>query len=192
MGKEKIRINRENEAILRQTNNYKKNRYSIIQILSDGKKHKYGEILERTKFSSKTLADHLKELKPYLEKTEDENDLRIKYYRANPTLMRMLFQVKYLESASEDLRKEFLETKDLSTAIKNINTLTNVNLMMAFTDIKSNALHADNPDILETYFEFLVWSTYEQLTLSLANLCIKTKILADIDLAEATKKLTEK
>jgi hypothetical protein len=168
-------------------------RDSLLRVLSDGKWHQAKDLKIETCMSSKTLYKKLEQLKPFYDKeTREEGKLKpTVYYRANPTLMRMLFQIEYNESAWEDLKEEFLETKDFSKALRTVDNLTHTSLIIALLDIQNKTFDATNPTTLELFLDSSVWSTYQQLTLNLVDLCVNTKIIDEVNFAEVAKKLTE-
>jgi hypothetical protein len=168
-----------------------RNRQKILEILKDREFHQYNEIKEKTQLSGNRLAVHLKELNKFIEKKEGEADSRTKYYRANPFLRSIFFQIEFSKAALDDLRKIFLRTKDLATALNLINDIVNANMLIAFSNIQSKNLDTADPEALHIFLETFVWKTFEILTLELVNLSIETKIIETIDIAETTKKLTE-
>jgi hypothetical protein len=168
-------------------------RASLLRVLSDGNWHQAKDLKSETHISSRTIYKKLEQLKPFCDKeTREEGKLKpTVYYRANPTLMRIIFQTKYSESAWQDIREQFLETKDFAKALKTIDTLTHKTLIMAFLDIQNKTFNATNPEMLELFLESFVWNTYQQLTLSLADICINAKIINEINFVEVAKKLME-
>jgi hypothetical protein len=161
----------------------------ILFILSDGEPHKISDIMENH-ISSKTFYNQFLKIFGSLIERSKAGEYPV-YYKATPTLIRRIFQIKYLESAWEDLKEQFLVTKDIPKAVKTINGLTDVSLIWALSDIQEMDFNIVNSEQLEEYFDFFVWSTYEHLTLNLAKLCMETKILKDVNFEEVAKKLLE-
>jgi hypothetical protein len=168
-----------------------RNRQKILEILKDGEFHQYNEIKEKTQLSGNRLAVHLRELKKFLEKKEGEADGRTKYYRANPFLRSIFFQIEFSKAAADDLREVFLRTKDLATALNFINDIVNTNMLIAFSNIQNKNFDTKDSDALHIFLETFVWKNFEILTLELVNLSIETKIIETTDIVETTKKLTE-
>jgi DNA-binding MarR family transcriptional regulator len=176
-----------------QTKEKSANRNKILGVLKDGKSHQFSEILNVTKMSRRILAQHLRELrnKQLVEKEEDKDDFRLKHYRASATLRSMFSQAELINAGLIDIANLFLKTRDLSLAIKGINALTNANMIIALSNIQSKNLDVTNPENIENFLELFVWSTYENLTLNLVNLCITSNLINDIDFEEVAKKLAE-
>lgn len=170
-----------------------KARDSLLRVLSDGKWHQAKDLKLESHMSSKTLYKKLDQLKAFYDKeTREEGKLKpTVYYRANPSLMRMLFQIEYNQSAWADLKEQFLETKDFSKALKTIDTLTHASLIIALIDIQSKTFDAKNPTTLKLFLDSSIWSTYQNLTLSLVDLCVNTEIINEINFEELAKKLAE-
>lgn len=169
------------------------NRHKILAVLKDGKKHQYSEVLNSTKLSRPILAKHFRDLqnKHLIEKEESKEDFRVVFYKATPILNSLFFQEDYIKAGWDDTKNRFLETKDLSSAIKDINLLTNSSLVIAFTDIQQKKFDISKSEDVETFLELFAWSTYENLTLNLVNLCVTNNLVESINLGEVAKKLAE-
>ena len=166
-----------------------KNRMKILKLLKDGQWHRYSEIKEKTQLSPPIISSHLKELKEFIEKKEGEKDFRFTFYRANPRLDLTFFEADLIDSALKDIENQFLKTKDLAFALKMINAMSNVNMLIAFDNIKEQTFDINNPKFVQVFLETFVWESYKMLTSKLVALWMKFK--DDIDLYETTIKITE-
>jgi hypothetical protein len=172
----------------------RKARNSLLKVLSDGKWHQAKELRLETHVSSKTLYKKLEQLKPYIETQKRTEKGQLKptvHYRANELLVKIFFQTSFIQSGWEDLKKQFLDTKDFSQAIRTINTLTNASLLLAFSDIQNKIFDTSDSEMLETFLDSFAWSMYENLTLNLADLCIKTKEIDSIDFTKVIDEFKE-
>ena len=172
-----------------QSNTRIENRMKILEILGDGEYHQYNEIKERTQLSSPVLAKHLKGIKNWIEKKEGDDDSRTKYYRANATLRSIMFNATLTKNAWTDVKKSFIETKDMALAIQQINTISNLNLLLALSSVQEKNINISDFEQVQLFVETFVWNTYKILTLGLIDLSIKTGIIDSVNLEQVAKNL---
>ncbi|MGD0029480.1 MAG: winged helix-turn-helix domain-containing protein [Candidatus Bathyarchaeia archaeon] len=166
------------------------NRWKILHVIRDGEWHQYKDIKKETDLSPPILAKHLKELRRFIEKKEGEEDNRETYYKANSALMSAFFQMDLTNAEWEDIEEQFLKSKDLSFALEQLNTATNLNIIMALTNIKSKNFDIGNPEVVQLFFETFVFSPYEILVSKLVE--ASKKIIDDIDLNQVMKEFKTK
>jgi DNA-binding HxlR family transcriptional regulator len=168
-------------------------RWSILKVLSDGKWHQTKDLKVETHVSSRTLYENLKRLTNYIERREERVAGKFPvsvYYRANPTLLSMFTQASLTEAAWKDIGKLFLEKKDLALALKQVNAMSNVNFMIAFSNFKARNIDITNPHDVGLFLEIFVWRPHIILTSKLTQTILES--IDDLDLEKATKSLTRK
>jgi len=170
-----------------QTTQRIQNRMKILNILKDGEWHRYSEIKEKVQLSSPILADHLKELKHFIERKAGEEDYRFTFYKANPTLQSNFFEAELIHASLKDLEADFSKTKDLASALELINAMSNANMILAFSSIKAQIFDVNNPELVKIFLETFVWESYKILTSRLVALWMKFK--DEISLFETINKI---
>jgi DNA-binding transcriptional ArsR family regulator len=172
-----------------QTEQKNANRLKVIGVLSDGQQHQFGEILEKTKLSRPILTIHLKELlrKGLVEKKEGEKDSRTTFYKATPTLMSGVYQTMLTAASCSDIKREFSKTRDLSKALEMVDGSSDMNLLTAFANFKTQNLDFSDRDVVRSYLDIFVWEPYKILTWNLVE--TSREFINDIDLEKTMRDL---
>jgi hypothetical protein len=164
-----------------QTRTKIKNTQAIVRVLIDKEWHRYKEIKEKTKLTSPTLSAHLKELKPLLDRKTDKTRYPpLVYYKINKIFALELARILTLKITWEEIKEEFLKTKDLSSILEDINAITNEFLFDMIVGIKYNKKLREDREIIYLFLEMVVWESYRTLTWNLID--TTRKIIDDIDL----------
>jgi len=158
-----------------QENTQMKNRKNILNVLIDEQRHKYKEIRETVKISNKTLSEHLRVLKPLLEREEDKKTYPHQVlYKANPILIlefkrNLAVETSWEEIKQQHLLKDNLTCRDLYSALEGINGITNAFLAIILDDLVTSKDLKKNPEMVYLLLETFVWENYKELTLKLVE-----------------------
>jgi hypothetical protein len=160
----------------------------ILTVLSDYEWHKIRDFKENHVSSKTFYTKFLKRFKPFVEKRRDETGEYPYpvYYRMKPMLgFSPIEEIVLIRNELEDLKREFLEKKSIPTALRQIRTISDMNLTKALVYFKT----ANIKDIEDVrgFFEFFAWQSYKALTLKLAELSIK--FTDEIDFEKAVKEI---
>jgi DNA-binding HxlR family transcriptional regulator len=156
-----------------QANTKMENRRKIINLLSDNQPHEYKEIKEKTNISGVTLSQHLKELKPLLERKEDKSAYPHRVsYKVNPIFKLELERQKTVETSWKEIRENFLQkdnltNRDLLNALEGINGITNGLLAIILDDLIGSKDLKKDSEMVYLLLETFVWESYKDLTLRL-------------------------
>jgi DNA-binding HxlR family transcriptional regulator len=166
-----------------------KARTSILNVLSDGKWHQTKDLKVETHVSSKTLYKNLKTLEKFIEKRIDKNGKYPYpvYYRANPALMSIFYQVDMTNLMWKTTVAVFLESKDPLLALDFVNETTKITILTAFSNFKKRNIDVSDPEIVRLFLRAFVWETYETITWNFTKAYLK--IMDEIDLEKLAKNL---
>ncbi len=165
----------------------------FFKVLADGKEHRIKDFT-LNQISLQGFYNILKRFNPLIDKIEVAKSGKGRapvYYKANPLIVDMMFQLEYLEGSWICVKNYFLKTKDFSKAIEMINDLTNTNLMITLSFIQEGHFIITDPDTLNGILEVFVQSTYKYLIDNLVDFLIKTKIIDNINIADYYRKKME-
>ncbi len=156
-----------------QANTKMENRRKIINLLSDYQPHEYKEIKEKTNISSVTLSQHLKELRPLLERKEDKSVYPHRVsYKVNQLFKLEIEREKTIEISWQEIKENFLQKKnltyrDLLETVEGINAITNSFLALILDDLITSEDLKKDLEMVYLLLETFVWETYKDLTLRL-------------------------
>ena len=159
---------------------------SILKVLSDEEWHKYGELLEKTKISSRTLTKRLDDLqdRKLIQKEEREPRKRYPsaYYKAEPELVTATKATILTEELSEDIEPALIEIKNPMVILELINLQNSLSL----TSNLIEELKGNNISESKLYFllELFVWEPYKALTWKLIEAIKKNRDIIDIEQIE--------
>lgn len=168
----------------RQARTKLENRQNILKVLADNQWHNYKEIREKADISNVTLSEHLRELKPLLDKQKDASSNRLSaQYKIKPLYALILAKRFIIEVAWKEIKEQCLKEKDFKSALESINAVTNSLLATTLHALANKDLR-DDPELIELLLETFVWESYETLTWKLFETCRK---IIDEQLAENLK-----
>jgi len=151
-----------------QTTTRLKNRKNILRVLIDNQWHSYKEIGKKADISNVTLSDHLKELKPLLDKKKDATSKRLSaLYKIKPLFALILSKEIITEIAWKEMEDQLLKGQDFESGLKSvlesINQITN-EFLTASLYILANEDFREDSEVIYLVLETFVWETYKALT----------------------------
>lgn len=160
-----------------QTATKMENRINILKVLADNQWHGYKEIREKANISNVTLSEHLKELKPLLNKRRDPSASRLSaQYKIKQIFALALTSNLVTGIGWKEIEKQYLKGKDFKSVewdsvVESINMIANQFLLHTPMICASEDFFADgeekNLELLELLLETFVWENYRILTWNL-------------------------
>jgi hypothetical protein len=148
----------------RQARTKLENRQNILKVLTDNQWHSYKEIYEKADISNVTLSEHLKELKPLLDKRKDAStNRRSRQYKIKPLFALILANGLVIDVAGKEIKQQIQSEKDFALALKSINGITD-SLLTATLYILANENYRDDSEVIKLVLETFVWESYKSLT----------------------------
>lgn len=160
----------------------------ILKTLSDEKWHKYGELLEKTKISSRTLTKHLDYLKECNLIKKEKREYPSAYYKAEPELVTWTEATFSIEEFSKQIEPLLLKTKNPFLVLDIINARCQGALKITIgklMDEKNTPKHK-----LHFFLELFVWAPYRVFTWKLIE--TTKKHIDKIDSEQVIKYLKKK
>jgi DNA-binding transcriptional ArsR family regulator len=160
----------------------------ILKVLSDGKWHQNGELAEKTKVSSATLAKHLKKLRKLKLirlriDSESGKYPEPRYYIAEPELVTYAGAKIRTEELSQRIKPALLESKDPLLLLDAIHLYSYANLESLLQELKTEEGISDSK--MSFLAEFFVWEPYMVLTRKVLE--SSREIVDEIDFAKLHK-----
>ena len=164
---------------------------SILKALSDEEWHKYGELLEKTKISSRTLTNHLDYLKECKLIKREEREYPSAYYKAEPELVTYTEAAFSIEELSQQIEPVLLETKNPSFVLNLIHMNCGAILEITVYKLKEDKNVPEHK--LRFLLDLFAWETYRILTWKLVEATKKhiDEIPVEFDLNKLKEKLNE-
>ena len=162
-----------------QTTTKLENRKNILKVLIDNQWHSYKEIREKANISNVTLSEHLRELKPLIDKKKDVSSNRLSaLYKIKPLFALILSKEIITEVAWKEMEEQFLKGQDFKSGLKSvlesINAITN-KFLTATLYILANKDFRDDSEVIYLLLETFVWDSYKTLTWKFVE-AVKTEL----------------
>ena len=164
---------------------------SVFGVLKDKQWHSYKEIRQKTNLSNPALSKQLEQIKLLIEKKKDESsNRRSALYRINETFLQDLARKRYTTGlAWKGTEEQFIVTKDIWPALKQINATTNVFLLTTLEGLKQREDLRRDPETVHLLLETFVWEGYKTLTSKLIE--ASTKVIDKIDTKAAFERILQ-
>jgi len=160
----------------------------ILNVLSDEKWHKYGELLEKANLSSRTLTKRLDYLKGCNLIKREEREYPSAYYKAEPELVTYTEAKFSLEKLYQQIEPVLLETKNPFLVLDIINAGCQGALKLTIGKLMEEKNTPEHK--LHFLLDLFVWEPYRVLTWKLVEATKKN--IDKIDFKDVTEYLKKK
>jgi len=152
---------------------------AILKVLSDEKWHKYGELLKKTKLSSRTLTKRLNSMLERKLIQKERREYPSAYFKAEPEAIDLINATLSQEELLSGMEGALMEMKNPTFILELINLYNTLSISYDLIGI----LEGKNISEDRLYFllEIWVWEPFRELSWKLVEVSKKHKGIIDVE-----------